>query len=1092
MRPQSFEVLLRWILEELKKNDSIFGIPRSLFYTPKEDSPYSSNVFGQYLATPVGPGAGPHTQLTQNIVCAWLCGARFIELKTVQINDELKIPRPCIDMEDEGYNVEFSQELKLEQSAWEYINAWALIHILHRLLGFEGEVGTIFNMSVGYDLKGIQSPRVTKFMDRLQDASKEIAEIRSVLREKFPQFADVEIPSRVVNNVTLSTFHGCPPGEIEDICRYLLEERGLHTMVKLNPTLLSRDVVMEILHERLGFREFNIPDAVFEQGLQYEQAVEMIKRLQRVAASRGLTFGVKLSNTMPMENHKQYLPGDEVYMSGRALYPVTINLFLKLLEEFDGGLAVSFAAGADELNLASVLAAGAWSVTAVTDLLKPGGYAKLARWLESLEEEMRKRGARSLEELSRDKLANLKSEAAHALEDPRYKKEYHPHGLPKLETTLGFFDCIAAPCIQQCPVLQDVPEYVWLISKGEYDRALELILARNPLPGVTGYICTHACQSRCTQNNYEEPVAIRALKRFVAEKGVAIPKPAEKTGRRVAVIGSGPSGLAAAYFLAANGVEVVVYEAKDRAGGMLNLAPAFRLPKAVVEKDIERIKKLGVKIELSHSITTPPEELLNLGFDAVYLAPGAPKGTRLGIEGEDGKGVYQAIDFLELVSLGKEVELGKKVLVVGGGNTAMDAARTAKRLTQGSVEVIYRRTRKEMPAAEEEVEGLLSEGIPLRELVSPVRIILENGQVAQLECIRNKLGPPGPDGRRRPVPIPGSEFRIEADSVILAVGQRPGVSFVDLRSISLNEDGTIRVDPATGCTGHERIYAGGDAVRGPATIVEACADGRRAAEAICKQLGIKVELPSRLLPTLSKEEIVEKKKTRARRERRCRVKTLRPEERKGFDLIEATLAEEEAAREAARCLQCSSFCDKCVEVCPNRANYAYFVSPVDLSLPVFSCQDGGLREVRRETFRVLQARQIVHVQDFCNECGNCKTFCVHQGEPYKAKPNLFLNEADFKQAESNAFLIEGSNGGWIIRRQENGREFRLSLRATGEATFESERLRASLSPDFRVEHTELRESFEGEFSLVCAAEMWVLLRGVTSSLPFLPFARRQS
>ena len=1094
MRIQPFDVLLNWVLTELEENQSIFGIHRSLFYTPQKDSPYSTNIFGHYLATPIGPGAGPHTQLAQNIVCAWLSGGRFIELKTVQIMDALVIPRPCIDMEDEGYNVEWSQELKLEQSASEYVKAWVLIHVLRRLLGFEGNVpfGTVFNMSVGYDLEGIQSPPMTRFMDRLQDASEEIMEIRAVLSEKFPQFADIEIPAQVTDNVTLSTMHGCPPDEIERIARYLLEERGLHTFVKLNPTLLGKDEVMRILHDHLGFSEIYIPDRVFEHDLQYDRAVELIKTLKQVAAERSLTFGLKLSNTLAMANHKGVLPGDEMYMSGRALYPITINLFNKLSQEFGGDLNVSYSAGADALNLTGILASGALPVTAVSDILKPGGYSRFLQYLENLEQEMCDLGMTSLEALARDKLTNLEHEAANALEDPRYKKGYHPHGLPKVESSLGLFDCITAPCVEQCAVLQDVPEYAWLISQGEYDRALEIILSRNPLPGVTGYVCTHLCQTRCTRNNYDEPVAIRALKRFAAERGAREQRSrgAEEqrgTSAQVAVIGSGPSGLAAAYFLALNGIQVTIYEAKDRAGGMLTLAPAFRLPESIVREDIDRIKGLGVKIELSHPITTPPETLLGDGFDAVYVASGAQKDARLGIEGEDGEGVYHALDFLGRVRRGERVELGERVLVIGGGNTAMDAARTARRLTSGLVTVVYRRTRREMPAAEEESEGLLAEGVILEELASPTRIILKGGRVAALECIRNELGEPGPDGRRRPVPIEGSEFEIEIDSIIVAIGQRPDVSFLDGSAVSLRRNDTIAVDPQTGLTGRDRVYAGGDAVRGPATIIEACADGRRAAEAICRQLGVPFERPTVRLPALSTEEIVQVKRVRARKVAQHKPGMLPPEQRGIFDLVEATLTEEAALAEATRCLQCSTLCDKCVEVCPNRANYTFFVSPVSLTLPKVSCQQGRLTVTGEEVFRIEQARQIIHVDDFCNECGNCATFCVHDGKPYLDKPRLFLKESDFEREEDNAFCIERSERGWTIRRREGRKESRLSVESgTGEMEFENDLLRISLSPDFQISGLELKEEFEDPFSLIEAAEMAVILKGITISLPFLP------
>ena len=1095
MNVQSFEVLLSWILKEYESSQSIFGIHRSLFYVPKKDSPYAiEHLFGHYLATPIGPGAGPHTQLAQNILCAWLSGGRFIELKTVQISDELDIPRPCIDMEDEGYNVEWSQELKLDQSASEYVKAWVLIHVLRRLLGFENApFGTIFNMSVGYNLEGVQSPPMTRFMDKLEDASGEIAEIQAVLKEKFPQFSNVEIPTRITNSVTLSTMHGCPPDEIERIGRYLLEDRGLHTAIKLNPTLLGKEEAMRILHDRLGFTEIHIPDPVFEHDLQYERAVELIKTLQAVAAGRSLTFGLKLSNTLALANHKGVLPGDEMYMSGRALYPITINLFHKLSQEFGGNLNVSFSAGADAFNLTDILAAGAWPVTTVTDLLKPGGYSRLLQYLENLDRDMHDLGVTSLEELARDKLANLERAAVRALEDPRYKKAYHSHGLPKVESKLGLFDCITAPCVETCAVHQDVPEYAWLIGQKRYDDALEVILSRNPLPGVTGYVCTHLCQTRCTRNNYDQPVAIRALKRFAAERGGG--RETRFFGKnlvsdaRVAVIGSGPSGLAAAYFLALNGVEVTVYEAKDRPGGVLALAPTFRLPEAVVQEDIARITNLGVKIELSHPITSPPEELLADGFDAVYIATGAGKDARLGIEGEEGKGVYHSLDLLDRVRRGERVELGSGVLVIGGGNSAMDAARTARRLTSGTVTIVYRRTRSEMPADEEEIEDALVEGVILEELASPTRVILREGRVAALECVRNELGEPGPDGRRRPIPIVGSEFQIEADSIVVAIGQRPDVSFLDGSAVTLRKNAAIAVAPETGLAGEEQVYAGGDAVRGPATIVEACADGRRAAEAICQQLGLPFERPSVQLPVLSEEEIAQVKRARTRKAAQQEAEMLSPDQRGGFDLVESTLIEEAAQAEATRCLQCSTLCDKCVEVCPNRANYAFFVEPVSLTLPTVSCQQGRLAVTGGEVFRVEQARQIIHVDDFCNECGNCETFCVHHGKPYLDKPRLFLREDDFELEDDNAFYVERVAKGWAIRRREGGKEARLSVENGGdEVNFESDLLRMRISSaDFQIKAMEMKKDFRGEFSLAGAAEMYVILKGLSTALSFLPF-----
>jgi putative selenate reductase len=1083
MKVQPFEVLLNWILQELKENGSVFGIHRSLFYVPTPDSPYATDdMFGHYLATPIGPAAGPHTQLTQNILAAWLSGGRFVELKTVQIMDELEIPRPCIDMEDEGYNVEWSQELKLGQSAGEYVKAWVLIHILRRLLGFEGTVpfGTIFNMSVGYNLEGILRQPMQDFMDQMEDASTEISRIKRVLQRSFPQFADIEFPPRLTDSVTLSTMHGCPPDEIDQIARYLLEERRFHTIVKLNPTLLGKEAVLNILHEQLGFRDVHIPDSVFEHDLQYARAVELVASLKRSAAERGLFFGVKLSNTLAMANHKGSLPGDEMYMSGRALFPITINLFAKLVQEFDGDLNVSFSAGADALNVSTILAAGACPVTTASDLLKPGGYSKFLQYLENLEAEMRVRGASNLDELAQNRVATLEQAAADARRDPRYRKSYHPYGLPKVESRLGLFDCITAPCVDQCAVLQDVPEYAWLIAEGDYDRALEVILSRNPLPGVTGYVCTHLCQTRCTRNNYDQPVLIRDLKRFAAEHGsVTLPSP-EESPHRVAVIGSGPSGLAAASFLAFNGVQVTIFEAREMPGGMLAIAPHFRLPPSVVQDDIDRITSLGVELKLGHRITSPPQTLLEDGYDAVYVACGFQKDARLNIKGMDGEGVFTALQFLQQVARGEAPELGAKVLVIGGGNTAMDAARTAQRLTRQPSTIVYRRSQAEMPAEEEELRDLLDEGNHLLELVSPSRVILRDGRVVSLECVRTELGEVGPDGRRRPVRIEGSEFEIEADSIILAIGQRPDIAFLDGSGVTLGADGAVIPNPATGQV-TPSVYAGGDVTRGPAIIIQACADGRRAAEAICREFGVQFEeLPARS-PELTEEEIVQVRRARARRTNHNEPELLPVALREGFDLVEQTLTEPAARAEAARCLQCSTTCDKCVEVCPNRANYPYLVSPVELTLPLLSCHNGDLDIAGEESFKIEQSRQIIHVDDFCNECGNCATFCVHEGKPYTEKPRLFLRERDYQLEDDNAFYIEGST----IRRRESGRESRLSM-ANDAIVYENAQLRVCLTPELQVREMALTETFEGTASLKDAAEMASILKGVTSSAAFLP------
>jgi putative selenate reductase len=1086
MKTLPFQTLLDWVLHEYEHDGSIFGIPRGQFFTPHANAPYAvPDLFGSFLGTPIGPAAGPHTQLAQNILSAWLSGGRFIELKTVQVMDELEIPRPCIDMQDEGYNVEWSQELKLGQSADEYVNAWVMIHILRRVLGFEElPFDTIFNMSVGYNLEGIQSAPMQAFMAKMEDASRELEPIRALLARRYPQFADLEISPRITNSVTLSTMHGCPPDEIEKIARYLIEGRGLHTTVKLNPTLLGKQRVLHMLNQDLGFTEIDIPDRVFEHDLQYERAIALIRALQESSAGRGLTFGVKLSNTLPVANHRGILPGEDMYMSGRALFPITMNLFDQLDRDLDGNLNVSFSAGADALNVGQILACGARPVTVASDLLKPGGYSRMLQYVEAIEAEMQRRGAATLDELRRERRANLSAAAREALANPRYKKDYPGVEQPKVASGLGYFDCTTAPCTAQCAVCQDIPVYNRLIAQGEVDHALEVILARNPLPNVTGYVCTQLCQTHCLRSEYDQPVEIRRLKRFAAQHGQANLVAQPDAGQRIAIVGSGPSGLSAAYFLALSGLQPTVFEARSLPGGMLRMIPSFRLPDEIIQADVERISELGVQIELSHPLNESPEALLAEGYAAVYLAAGFQRDAPLAIEGITGEGVYSALDLLESVRCGQTLDLGEHVLVIGGGDTAMDATRVSQRLSRHPVTIVYRRSRQEMPASREELEGALEEGNLLEELVTPLRVILdERGRVCALECQRNRLADPGPDGRRKPVAVPGSQFRLPASAVIVAVGQLPVLDFLAGSAVQTQTNGSIAAQPETGLTAGRRIYAGGDVVDGPESIIAACADGRRAAQAICAELGIPFWSPEVQPEKPQAGEIPEIQAARARKAQVALSAALPASERGKFDLVEPDLTPEMATQEAARCLSCDALCDKCVYVCPNRANRAYQVAPVDLDLPVLAIKGGCLTQIGTQRFQVSQVRQIVHIDDFCNECGNCATFCVHAGKPYREKPRLFLQEADFLLEEQNAFLIQAEAGGEIIRRREGGQESRLELR-DGQVWFENARVRAAFSAEsFKLQKMALKAAFEGEQSLVEAAEMWLILRGVGPMLP---------
>ncbi|MEN8097451.1 MAG: FAD-dependent oxidoreductase, partial [Chloroflexota bacterium] len=832
----------------------------------------------------------------------------------------------------------------------------------------------------------------------------------------------------------------------------------------------------------LGYGSISIPDSVFEHDLQLDRALEMIRSLKKKAESSGLAFGVKLSNTLAMSNHRKMLPGDEMYMSGRALYPITLNLFHLLVDVFNGDLNVSYSGGADALNVSDIIACGALPVTMASDLLKPGGYSRSLQALQELQMAMVEADANDLAAFSLDRQEKLQLAAYEARRDRRYHKTYHPYPLPKVSASLEKYDCIAAPCVEQCAVRQDIPEYAWYIQNGDYDAALQVILSRNPLPGVTGYVCTHLCQERCTRNNYDEPVQIRALKRFAVENGkVSLEQNAGSHGvkHKVAVIGSGPSGLAAAYYLTLSGVSVTIFESRNKAGGMLAIAPVFRLPSNIVEQDIDRIIDLGVDLRLGHSVDGPPESLLDDGYDAVYVATGYQKDATLGMPGEEGLGVYSAMDLLRRAANKDALPLGDNVLVIGGGNTAMDAARVAQRLIGKPVTVVYRRTQAEMPATDEELDGLLDEGNQIEELLSPQRVVLDEGKVVALKVIRNRLGPPDPDGRRRPIPVPGTEFEMPADSVIIAIGQRPEISFLDGSNVTLHPWGAIEVKD-DGTAGHVCILAGGDAVRGPATIVEACADGRRAAETIMAQIDKTFVAPTFPAVSMTTEQVRKVKLARSRKQPAFEPALLPPAQRQNFDLVETSYSDEQAREEAARCLQCSSLCDKCVEVCPNRANQVYFIKTGRYEVPVVVANGTGIEIRQQETVSIEQERQILHLDDLCNACGNCTTFCVHQGQPFKDKPRLFLLRETFEAETDNAYLVEGDT----IWCRDDGNEYQLTMSNQGRQ-LKCNNFTLSLDHVFNVTDSQLHESFAGELSLAMALEMNWILQAARQAFPGL-------
>ena len=718
-RSASLELLSGWIFNELDTRDTVLGIPVQNFQIPHPK--LAREMFGHTVAAPLGVAAGPHTQLSQNIVSSWLCGARFIELKTVQILDEIEVSRPCIDAADETYNCEWSQELKLEESFTEYLNGWVLIHALAHRLGLK-DPGTHFSMSVGYNLEGIQHPRVQKFIADMRHGGAPLAAAIDTVAKIYPGVRDIVIPTELSNQITLSTMHGCPPAEIERIGRFLLTDMGMHTWVKLNPTLLGPERLRSLLNDTLGF-DITVPDEAFGHDPKWDDAMAMVKSLAQTAEGRANTFGLKLSNTLEVVNHRPVFPANEkmMYLSGRALHPLTLTLAGLVMEELGGKVPISFCGGADARNFADLVAAGLGPVTVCTDLLKPGGYARLQQYLVNLEGAMSEVGADSLDAFIQARSGghgarfNLASYAVTVVGDEAYLRRPRPLDF-KGDRPLGHFDCIAAPCVDACPTTQNIPDYLWLVAHGKPREAMEVILRTNPQPGITGSVCDHPCTERCVRNFYDAPLAIREIKRFAFENAGPLPLEVRgpALGVKVAIVGAGPAGLSAAYYLAKMGFEVEVFEAKQELGGMVGgLIPAYRLPKQTLEGDLVRLRELGVQIRLGMALGrdfTLAE--LRRDYAQVFLAVGAQKGKRLGIPGEETPGVMDALDFLDKVRAGIPMDLGKRILVIGAGNSAMDAVRSAVRLVPGGeVTIVYRRTRAQMPADPAEVHDCIEEGI---------------------------------------------------------------------------------------------------------------------------------------------------------------------------------------------------------------------------------------------------------------------------------------------------------------------------------------------------------------------------------------------
>jgi len=486
-----------------------------------------------------------------------------------------------------------------------------------------------------------------------------------------------------------------------------------------------------------------------------------------------------------------------------------------------------------------------------------------------------------------------------------FRDEYEAHILEKRCPAAVCAALFIAPCQAACPAGVDVPAYVTHIANGDFKKAFYVHMQNNPLPGICGRVCYAFCERKCQRRQTDEPIAIRDLKRFIAdyamEEGLFIPPPENPKKEKVAIIGSGPAGLSCAFYLTRLGYLPVIYEALPVAGGTMAMAiPEYRLPRRILNYDIERIKKAGVEIKLSNPVEDI-DSLFKMGYQAVFIATGTPQGQKLEIEGEDLEGVITGVDFLKSIFLNGLKRIEGDVVVIGGGNSAVDSARSALRLGARNVTIVYRRMKSDMPATEEEIEDALKEGVKILDMTMPIEIV-GNERVGGIRCVKMKPGKFDSSGRRRPVLVENSEFLLKADMVIISIGQRPNLEFLKNGKVKLNKWGFIEVNPLTMATSQKGVFAGGDVVSGPATVIEAVATGRKAAIAIDKYLGgdgIIVSGERTAVKTNYDEAEYLKERPR-------KVPQVLPLEKRktGFEEVRLRFSLKQAMEEARRCLHC--------------------------------------------------------------------------------------------------------------------------------------------------------------------------------------------
>ncbi|MBR5406072.1 MAG: putative selenate reductase subunit YgfK [Lachnospiraceae bacterium] len=986
LRPLEFGHLMRWILNEQKKSGSIFGVRD--FY---QANPFKTlNVFDEKLETPFGPASGPHTQYAQSLIAAYVAGCRFFELRTV-CPRELK-QDPEIAADSEGYNVEGAVNLTIRQSFDEYVKAWIAIKVLSVEYEMGGMDGFVFNESAGYTLSDYKSPAMTEFLNNMRDASDTpiFKECIAFLKDNIDLFQNLtledidDISPKISTSVSVCTPFDCPLSEIESIAKYLMIDCGLNIGIRLDTTLLGYDYCRSTL-DSMGYFDIEINKDVIAKCVRYHDMIPLINRLLGIANKEGRLFGVKITGVFPVVDK-----GDRsrsLKLSGKALFPLSVALAARLSDDFEGRLRIGFSGGADANNVEDIFEAGVWPITMNTTILKPGGFNRFKQFSYTFNEW-------SYNEYYGTQTGLLKRMAERVRLNNHYTKPLKSDVPTKRKGRIPKTNCFIAPCVDGCPIGQDITTCLSFIDEENYIEALRVMLEKNPLPFTTGSICTHECMTNCTRIYYEKSVKIREANLIAAQNGyetvIGELRPKVPVGRslKIAIVGGGPAGMAAAFFLAHEGHRVTMFCAREHLGGVArHLIPDFRMPIDRSEKDASFLKALNVEVRSGVLVKNLSEIQ---GYDKTILAIGAPCAYDLDIPGIN---VVSAISFLEDYKERKgRPDLGKNVAVIGGNDTAVDAARAAKRIKGvENVYIIYRRNRRFMKANDEELQTAITEGIELMELMNPFEYV-----DGYLKCHITELKEPGDDGRLMPYDT-DEVMAVPADTVIAAIGVHVDSDFYRNNGINVGDNGLPVVDPDTYESNIPNVFIAGDGRVGSASVVEAIADARKVADAILKEFENMVPEDNGEYHTPDGYVLPGFANTRTAPAKRVPSRRSADNKLSGLYAKKGILREPHYRNDGGRCLDCSRLCENCIDVCPNRAN-------VEIKVP------GN------------PTPQVLHIDRLCNECGNCDTFCPYEGAPYKEKFTLFDTIEDFEAGTNEGLVFTHDGSAFTIRLKKKKRK----------------------------------------------------------------------